>query len=133
MNFENRFVNALPKLIPLISLIFLLGSLWYEGLHYNFFGINIFSYISISESLNLFIDKLPLMIIISGSAILLFFGFQIIFEPWFIKLFHVAKYNQWVRRKRFRQGSLSNDGNYINSDVKFYGHYSVLDTGFLQN
>lgn len=101
MNIDTKFFNNLPKLIPFISLTFLLGSLWYEGLHYGFFGINIFSYISITEGINLFIDKLPLMVVISVGTLFFFFFFQLVFEKYLARLFHQSKYSKRVRMSRF--------------------------------
>lgn len=108
MKIELKSIESFPKLISIISLFLLLGSLWFEGLYYSTFGINIFSYISISEAINLFIDKLPLMILISCGAFFIFFLFQLIFEERLIKLFHWARYNRRMRGLRFAQVNLIN-------------------------
>ena len=97
---ENRYLDTIPKLASFTSLIFLLGSLWHEGLHYNFFGVNIFSYISITEALNLFVLRLPLMIAISIGVILFFWFFQISFEKPLQKLYS-PKINRRYRMKVF--------------------------------
>ena len=100
---EYSYLNTFPKVASFISLIFLLGSLWYEGLHYNFFGINIFSYISISDAINLFIDKLPLMVLISCGVIVFFLIFQSAFETTLKRLLHFSKYNKRLRMVKFWQ------------------------------
>jgi len=100
MPMSKKYFSNTPQIIYLASTLFLLGSLWYIGLHYSFFGINIYSYISFGDSVNMFINKLPLMILISCFSIFFFFGLQYIFENPLKKVFILPKDNKQIRRRK---------------------------------
>ncbi len=104
MNFLFKYLGSVPKLISFISLIFLLGALWYEGLHYNFFGIDIFSYISLTDAIMLFLHKLFLMVCLSLLSFIFFYSFQVVFQEPLKRFFLIPKYNRSARRKQFFKG-----------------------------
>jgi hypothetical protein len=104
MNLNFKHLDTIPKLISFFTVIFLLGALWYEGLHFNFFGIDIFSYINLTDAIILFIQKLFLMVGLSLIAFLFFYMFQSVFENSLKKMFDTTKYNMRFRLKQFKKG-----------------------------
>jgi len=101
MKDELKFLSHIHKLIPSISLLFFLGSLWYEGLYYKAFSINIFSYVSIYDTLILFIEKIPLLTLLSGFALAFFYILQFIFHRPLSNLMNLKRFNLKERRKKF--------------------------------
>jgi hypothetical protein len=98
---KEDYFDSIPKAISFFSLLYLFGSLWFVGLHYSFFGINIFSYISFTDSINMFINKLPLMTILSIGAIIFFYLFQIAFEKVLKKVIVLSDDDVKVKRTKF--------------------------------
>lgn len=104
--FEKFTVEAIPKYVYLVSIFFFLGSLWYQWIYYSSFGVNIFHYMGLSESLSNFIDKIPILLVISVSSVLYLLFLQVVFERWLIRIFHSAKYNRRTRLAQFNKTSI---------------------------
>jgi len=86
-----------------ISVILYLGALWHAGLYYHKFGINIFTYVNLTETLGLFVDKLPLMLVISLGTFGFFLLFQLALEDKISRLLALSRYNKTQRKRKARR------------------------------
>jgi hypothetical protein len=62
-------IEKVTKYTSFLSLLFFIGAVWYEFIYYESFGIDIFTYISLSEIIVLFISSIPSLL---GISILVF-------------------------------------------------------------
>lgn len=82
-----------------------IGAIWFEFIYYQSFDIDIFSFISFSEIISLFISQIPLLLIISLMVLFLIFCLNTAFNKFFKKLIITSKHNkeqrEIIRRKIF--------------------------------
>lgn len=65
-------IEKYTKYASFLSIVFFLGAVWYDVLYYQSFGIDIFTYISFSETMGMFIGNIPLLLFTSIFIIIFF-------------------------------------------------------------
>ena len=63
-------IEKLPKYVSFFSLLFLIGAIWFEYLYYASFGVDIFTYISFSEIITIFLGHIPMLLLTTASVLL---------------------------------------------------------------
>lgn len=87
------------KYVSFFSVLFFLGAIWFEFLYYKGFGVDIFTFISFSEIIGLFIGHIPTLLFISFFVVLVMGMLTLPFLNFLKKLWNKDKYNLQERRK----------------------------------
>src|SRR5258707_1317794 len=98
------------KYTSFFSVLLFVGAVWFEYLFYNGFGVQIFTFISFSEIIGLFIGYIPILIFIAFMVCFFIGMFTLPLYPFLRKVWNIEKYNLQERRR-------------INSKLKIISYY----------
>lgn len=99
-------LDKLSKYVTFFSILFFVGAAWFEFLFYNGFGIEIFTFISFSEIIGLFIGYIPILFLIAFASVCFIFILSIPFHNLLKRLWDIEKFNLQERRKINRKIAL---------------------------
>ncbi len=103
-------VDKLSKYVSLFGVLLLIGAIWFEYLFYNAVGIDIFSYISFSEIISLFLSAIPLLLLICATVSFYIVFLIMVFEKRINKIANINQYSieeqKKIKLKTFKSSAL---------------------------
>lgn len=91
--------EKITKYISVCSILILIAAVWHQYLFYSSIGIDIFSYITLSEAITLFISTIPILLLILVIIIFYIIITISIFNRWINKISNIKQYDQSEQRR----------------------------------
>ena len=99
-------IEKYTKYTSLLSMIFFIGAVLFETLYYRRFGIDIFTFISFSEIISIFIGNIPLLLFFALFVFGFIYVLKWLFRGFLDKLSNITKYNLKERQRLNQKSSL---------------------------
>lgn len=97
-------IEKYTKITSLISIMFFIGAVLFEVFYYRKFGIDIFTFISFSEIISIFIGNIPHLLFFAIFVFGFIYVAKWLFRGLIDKLSNITKYNPTERRRINQKG-----------------------------